>query len=52
MKVKKIIARLFMIPATFMYMLGIVSRKDLYRFIGSIEPDLRIKLEEEDENDA
>ena len=46
MKVKKIIARFFMVPATFMYILGIVSRGDFYRFIGSIEPELRTKLEE------
>lgn len=44
MKLKKIIARFFMIPATFMYMLGIVSRNDLYRFIGTIEPNLIGKL--------
>lgn len=44
MKVRKIIGRFFMVPATFMYMLGIVSRNDLYRFIGSIDPELRRKL--------
>ena len=46
---RKLIVRFFAVLGTFMYMLGIVTREDLYRFIGSIDPGLRAKLEEEDE---
>lgn len=49
---RKLIATPFMVLATIMYMLGIVTREDLYRFIGSIDPELRAKLEEEDEKEG
>lgn len=48
-RLRKLIATLFMVLGTIMYMLGFVTREDLYRFIGSIDPEMRAKLEEEDE---
>jgi len=39
-----------MMIGTVMYVVGIVTRDDLYRYIGRIEPELREKLEEADRN--
>ena len=49
---RKLIVIPFEVLGTIMYMLGIVTREDLYRFIGSIDPELRAKLEEEDEKEG
>lgn len=46
-RLRKLIVTLFEVLATFMYMVGIVTEGDLYRFIGSIDPELRAELEQE-----
>lgn len=48
MNLRKFLGRLFMILATFLYMLGVVSKRELYLFIGSLEPEMRRRLEETD----
>lgn len=48
-RLRKLINTPFEVFATILYMLGIISKHDLYKFIGHLDSDLRAKLEKDDQ---